>query len=186
MTNSCQVKCFRSLWGMPNLVQHSIDAQITYLIRHGFDGVEASLRDLGYPDMNCLREWKIALDNENLAIIVGVYSNWIDYEGPYEYVDPESAARRLIDEIHIAKTLGPVRINAHVHGSHQDAIIHLTFVCRVVVTAGVMMNVIVTLALSQIHVQVARFPFHMRLIGVVFCTALGLPCVSCKSMNGCD
>ncbi|EGZ10953.1 hypothetical protein PHYSODRAFT_521052 [Phytophthora sojae] len=84
------LRCFRSLWGSPSALKlasastagstsGSYASQLlAHIRRQGFDGIEASLGDLealGGADAVL----PLLAENE-LELIVGVYSGWVDYE----------------------------------------------------------------------------------------------------------
>lgn len=69
---------FRSLWGAE--VAASSHAERAVLIRNaGYDGVEASLSDLGASEAERVEHVE-ALREADLELIVGIYSSWGDYD----------------------------------------------------------------------------------------------------------
>jgi hypothetical protein len=64
---------FRSLWGLP-----STDWTTEFeKLSDKFDGVEASLSDIGYPNTD---RFFSALNAAKLNWICGIYTGWDDYE----------------------------------------------------------------------------------------------------------
>lgn len=77
------LQVFRSLWGCESHVPYSslatIGERLALLKTTGYDGVEASLADLGSSTAE-RRGVVQALRDTGLQLIVGAYSSWVDYD----------------------------------------------------------------------------------------------------------
>ncbi len=83
---------FRSLWGIPISFKESSDQKcywdqvLSFVKESGFDGIEASLGDLGAltsPSPDAVippRFDPLLLEKYSLKIIIGIYTCWQDYE----------------------------------------------------------------------------------------------------------
>ncbi|KAG7399097.1 hypothetical protein PHYBOEH_009675 [Phytophthora boehmeriae] len=125
------LRCFRSLWGTPSaskLAAINGSTTSTYasqLLAHirgqGYDGIEASLGDLealgGAPAVMPL------LAANDLDLIVGVYSGWVDYEPQnlhQQFEGVQAHVNRLREELETVCRFDrrPLRINAHSGSDH--------------------------------------------------------------------
>ncbi|GMF42632.1 unnamed protein product [Phytophthora fragariaefolia] len=127
------LQCFRSLWGSPSALKlasastagstnGSYASQLFgHIRRQGFDGIEASLGDL-----EALGGTSVVLpslaENE-LELIVGVYSGWVDYEPQnlyQQFEGVESHVQRFREQLETVANFSqrPVRINAHSGSDH--------------------------------------------------------------------
>ena len=74
--------CLRSAWGLRHL--RSDPARALASVRAaGFDGLEASLEDLGSTAAE-RRTACSAARSEGLELIISAYSSWSNYEGAFE------------------------------------------------------------------------------------------------------
>lgn len=89
-----------------------LPAILDELVRCGFAGLEASLADLGR-DAAARRRAVRELQDRGLRLIVGVYSNWVDYEGPSQRQSPAAHLALLQRQLDEAKALDPAHVNVH-------------------------------------------------------------------------
>lgn len=112
----------RSAWGLRGL-RDAPARTLAGLRSAGFDGLEASLEDLGASAEARAEAVRVARD-EGLSLIISAYSSWANYEGPAteQLLSPPSAhLDRLTRELEAiaeasvaAGPLSPVlRVNAH-------------------------------------------------------------------------
>ena len=110
-------KLFRSLWGLESQSHGKTWADLFAHVRtQGFDGVEASLADIGwYQDRG--QSFLRNLRDHQLSYIVGLYSDWDDYEGsPQARHTLEQHSAQLQDQLCSVLALrspAPVHINIH-------------------------------------------------------------------------
>lgn len=111
---SIPIRLFRSLWGLESHTQ-SWAGLFASIKSQGFDGVEASLADIGWYDdrgQTFLRH----LRSSQLSYILGLYSDWDDYEGsPTRHTYAQHAAQ-LQNQLACAlalKSPAPVHVNIH-------------------------------------------------------------------------
>ncbi|GMF20036.1 unnamed protein product [Phytophthora lilii] len=127
------LRCFRSLWGSPSALKLASSSTagspsgsyasqlLAHIRRQGFDGIEASLGDLealGGTDVVL----PLLAENE-LELIVGVYSGWVDYEPQnlhQQFEGVESHVKRFHQQLETVCSFSqrPVRINAHSGSDH--------------------------------------------------------------------
>lgn len=75
-----RLRLIRSAWGLGQL-RSAPEATLAAVRVAGFEGIEASLRDLG----KSVEERAHVLDlarREGLSVVLSAYSSWADYEGP--------------------------------------------------------------------------------------------------------
>lgn len=114
---STPIQLFRSLWGLQSQSHKKSWADLFESIRsQGFDGVEASLADIGwYQDRG--QAFLRHLQDSQLKYILGLYSDWDDYEGsPHARHTFEQHSAQLQHQICSAVALtspAPVHINVH-------------------------------------------------------------------------
>ena len=112
----------RSAWGLRGLASGDRRRTFAALRAQGWDGVEASLVDIG----STHEERRACVDaarNESMALILSAYSSWHNYEGPFDaeltvsgHGEAFAFELREIAELHTASPAASspiVRINAH-------------------------------------------------------------------------
>ncbi|KAL3147221.1 hypothetical protein ABBQ32_002717 [Trebouxia sp. C0010 RCD-2024] len=112
---SIPIRLFRSLWGLESKTQ-SWAGLFARIKSQGFDGVEASLADIGwYHDRG--QSFLRHLRSSHLSYILGLYTDWDDYEGsPTRHTHAQHAAQ-LQDQLGCALTLkSPAPIHINIHG----------------------------------------------------------------------
>ncbi|KAJ8575789.1 hypothetical protein ON010_g3418 [Phytophthora cinnamomi] len=127
------LRCFRSLWGSPSALKlasastagsasGSYASQLlAHIRRQGFDGIEASLGDL--EALGGADAVLPLLAENDLELIVGVYSGWVDYESQnlhQQFEGVESHVKRFREQLEAVASFSqrPVRINAHSGSDH--------------------------------------------------------------------
>lgn len=124
------LRCFRSLWGSPSALQlatansssGSYASQLfAHIKRQGFDGIEASLGDL--EALGGADAVLPMLEENELELIVGVYSGWVDYEPQnlhQQFEGVENHVTRFREQLETVASFSrrPVRINAHSGSDH--------------------------------------------------------------------
>ncbi|KAE8884695.1 hypothetical protein PF005_g16802 [Phytophthora fragariae] len=124
------LRCFRSLWGSPSALQlatanstsGSYASQLfAHIKRQGFDGIEASLGDLAA--LGGVDAVLPLLEENELELIVGVYSGWVDYEPQnlhQQFEGVENHVKRFREQLETVASFSrrPVRINAHSGSDH--------------------------------------------------------------------
>ncbi|KAG3200388.1 hypothetical protein PC128_g4630 [Phytophthora cactorum] len=129
---SNSLRCFRSLWGSPTALKLASDNTagstgsyasqlLAHISRQGFNGIEASLGDLealGGTDVVL----PLLAENE-LELIVGVYSGWVDYEPQnlhQQFEGVETHVSRFREQLETVSSFSqrPVHINAHSGSDH--------------------------------------------------------------------
>lgn len=111
------IKLFRSLWGLESQSHGKSWANLfAYIRSQGFDGVEASLADIGwYRDRG--QTFLRHLRDHQLSYILGLYSDWDDYEGsPQARHTLQQHSAQLQDQLRSVLALrspAPVHINVH-------------------------------------------------------------------------
>ena len=93
-----RLKLFRSAWGL-NLRADAARA-CSQVRAAGFDGLEASLSDIGSSEAE-RRAFGRAAQAEGLELILSAYSSWVNYEGACESSKPVPA--------HVSSTMGDLR-----------------------------------------------------------------------------
>ena len=122
---SVPIKLFRSLWGLESQYHdHSWASLFASIRSQGFDGVEASLADIGwYQDRG--QSFLRHLRESQLSYILGLYSDWDDYEGcPTARHTLEQHSAQLQDQLRFTLALtspAPVHINVHGGSDRLDA-----------------------------------------------------------------
>lgn len=114
-TRLLPTQLFRSLWGLESQSRSWRDL-FANIRSQGFDGVEASLADIGwYQDRG--RSFLTHLRDSQLSYVLGLYSDWDDYEGsPATRHTYAQHAAQLQDQLGCALALespAPVHINIH-------------------------------------------------------------------------
>ena len=110
----------RSAWGLSHLASGNRRPVFATLRDAGWDGVEASLDDLGTSAAE-RRDAVAAARAEDMSLIISAYSSWKNYDGPHESVSvaqhADAMARELaeIAELHAGEgAVSPIlRVNAH-------------------------------------------------------------------------
>ncbi|KAF4323805.1 hypothetical protein BBO99_00000982 [Phytophthora kernoviae] len=125
------LRCFRSLWGTPaasQLAANNGSATSTYacqllahIRRQGYDGIEASLGDL--ESLGGAHVVLPLLAANDLDLIVGVYSGWVDYEPQnmhQQFEGVKAHVKRLREELETVCRFDhrPIRINVHSGSDH--------------------------------------------------------------------
>lgn len=127
-----RLQCFRSLWGTPSAARLRVPAGekphvyggklLEHIRSQGYDGIEASLSDLDA--IGGLKQVSQMLDENELKLIVGVYSGWVDYEDAnldQQFDSVKSHLKRYREQLEQIYTVlpgsskgsHPVWINAH-------------------------------------------------------------------------
>ena len=107
---------FRSAWGL-NLRADAARACASVRAA-GFDGIEASLTDIGGSQAEQLAFGKAA-QAEGLELILSAYSSWVNYEGVYEAKPVSAHVSTMLKELESLADLNgslplPLRlVNAH-------------------------------------------------------------------------
>lgn len=116
-TASIPTKLFRSLWGLESQCRGKSCAGLLAHVRsQGFDGVEASLADIGwYQDRG--QTFLRHLRDHQLSYILGLYSDWDDYEGsPQARHNLQQHSAQLQEQllsVFALRSPAPVHINVH-------------------------------------------------------------------------
>ncbi|KAJ3120770.1 hypothetical protein HK098_004250 [Nowakowskiella sp. JEL0407] len=110
------MRIYRSVWGF-QVPPPSWSDLLSLLKSQGFDGVEASLGDIG-PD---IQSFQNALQSKSLELILGVYTSWQDYEGPFQHANLDSHLNILKYQLTAAKSISPQWINIHAGEDSWDA-----------------------------------------------------------------
>lgn len=76
-----RLKLFRSAWGLN--IRADAARACANVRAAGFDGIEASLSDIGSSEAE-RRAFGRAAQGEGLELILSAYSSWVNYEGTYE------------------------------------------------------------------------------------------------------
>ncbi|KAI9344833.1 xylose isomerase-like protein [Zopfochytrium polystomum] len=114
-----QIQMFRSLWGLRVDGSATLADRLAELRRDGFDGVEASLADIGFPSSTST--FMDAIAASGLAWICGVYSGWDDYapdQWKRQTVAQHLAQYRKQLEITTQLPTRPIHINSHSGSDH--------------------------------------------------------------------
>jgi len=115
-----QLRLFRSAWGLSHLRSHPVRT-LREVRAAGYDGVEASLIDIGGSAAD-RREFCAMAADEGMQLILSAYSSWPNYEGPVGALQPPRvhlarfrAELEAIAELHSARGAASavVRINGH-------------------------------------------------------------------------
>ena len=114
----------RSAWGLPNLASGDRRRIFSKLRESGWDGVEASLADIG-ATVAARRECIDAARSESMNLVLSAYSSWHNYEGPFDAslsVQGHAAAfdseLQQIAELHTAAPSPIIHVNAHSGSDH--------------------------------------------------------------------
>jgi len=100
---------FRSLWGIES---RPLAELLSHLKTLGYTGIEASLVDLGYPRTH-KKNAQLLKDLDMLAI-VGIYSSWQDYTGPWEYKSVTDHLKQWEHQLNVAiNEIGAYHVNSH-------------------------------------------------------------------------
>lgn len=123
------LQCFRSLWGSPSALKLAANSTATsyaaqllaHIRRQGFNGIEASLGDL--EALGGINVVLPLLAENDLELIVGVYSGWVDYEPQnlhQQFERVETHVNRFQQQLETVSsfTQRPVRINVHSGSDH--------------------------------------------------------------------
>ncbi|KAJ1461695.1 xylose isomerase-like protein [Pelagophyceae sp. CCMP2097] len=107
-------RLFASKWTLSYALRSSSWPDLIEKLRQSasFHGVEASLSDLGATGPERLANAAL-LRRSGLALIVGLYSSWDDYEGPYAAAPPRDHLRQLEAQLAEAEGLGATMLNVH-------------------------------------------------------------------------
>jgi len=107
------LRLFRSSWGLTGLKHREALLPTLRNIRSsGFDGLEASLADIG--DTLAEREHLVATArDEGLQLILSAYSSWPNYEGPFDAQTDVAG--------HVRQFMGDIREICHLHATHGGA-----------------------------------------------------------------
>ena len=115
---SVPIKLFRSLWGLESQSHGKSWANLLAHIKsQGFDGVEASLADVGwYQDRG--RAFLRHLRDHQLSYILGLYSDWDDYEGspPARHTSQQHSAQLQDQLCSVLALRSPAPVHINVHG----------------------------------------------------------------------
>ncbi|OWY99058.1 hypothetical protein PHMEG_00030010, partial [Phytophthora megakarya] len=140
------LRCFRSLWGSPSALKLASDSTVgstsgsyasqllLHIKRQGFDGIEASLGDLeALGGVNLVLP---LLEENELQLIVGIYSGWVDYESQnlhQQFEGVESHVHRFRQQLETVSSFNqrPVHINAHSGSDHWSFKEQTEFLSRV-------------------------------------------------------
>ena len=84
-----KLSVFASHWGTQGIFKGRTRKWLEGVKEEGFAGVEMSLNDLGGDDVERKATCK-AIADHGLRLILGLYSGWVDYEGPWEAATPDA------------------------------------------------------------------------------------------------
>ena len=108
----------RSAWGLAGLRGDHCGRLLAGLRADGWDGVEASLDDVGESHEQRLACCKAA-QAEGISLVLSAYSSWKNYEGPFDssrsvdgHVQGIVAELREIAELH-SRSSSILKVNAH-------------------------------------------------------------------------
>ena len=104
---------FLNPWGASSFSRH-LPTLLAEARRHGYDGVEMSLSDLG-PDAAARRATCDMISDHGMRLILGLYSGWDDYAGPWAPSSPGAHVAQLEQQLKQAERLGPVVTHVNVH-----------------------------------------------------------------------
>ena len=96
---------FLNPWGASSFSRH-LPTLLTEARKHGYDGVEMSLSDLG-PDPAARRATGDMISDHGMRLILGVYSGWDDYEGPWAPSSPGAHVAQLEQQLKQAASPSP-------------------------------------------------------------------------------
>ena len=110
----------RSAWGLPGLAKGDRSGLFASLKARGWDGVEASLDDIGATH-DARAECCAAASAQGLSLVISAYSSWANYEGPFDaaltvrgHADAFAAQLAQIAALHTGGGHSPIRrVNAH-------------------------------------------------------------------------
>lgn len=88
----------RSAWGLPNLVSGDRRRLFAALRTRGWDGVEASLDDIGTSSAD-RADAVAAAQSEGVALVLSAYSSWANYDGPYEHLSVQQHADAMKSQL---------------------------------------------------------------------------------------
>ncbi|KAI8925274.1 hypothetical protein BC831DRAFT_461729 [Entophlyctis helioformis] len=102
------IALFRSLWGLSEPWEEAFPK----LKASGFAGVEASLLDVGFPNVD---RFVSLLREHNLKWICGLYTSWADYQGKWERLPVATHLSNFASQIASVQSISepPVHINCH-------------------------------------------------------------------------
>ena len=114
-----RLRVLRSAWGLTGLRSDPRRA-LAGVREAGFDGIEASLSDIGSTSEE-RRNFVAAAQAEDLSLILSAYSSWPNYEGDFESIPLDAhlsnltADFRAIAALHTALPAGSpiIGVNAH-------------------------------------------------------------------------
>ena len=104
---------FLNPWGASSFSRH-LPTLLAEARKHGYDGVEMSLSDLG-PDAAARRATCDMISDHGMRLILGLYSGWDDYEGPWAPSSPGAHVAQLEQQLKQAERLGSVVTHVNVH-----------------------------------------------------------------------
>ena len=108
-----KLSVFASHWGTQGFFKGRTRKWLEGVKEEGFAGVEMSLNDLGGDDVERKATCK-AIADHGLRLILGLYSGWVDYEGPWEAATPDAHLATLEKQFDAAAAL-PTATLAHVN-----------------------------------------------------------------------
>ena len=104
----------RSAWGLGEVLRADAPRAIErLLVDQGFDGLEASLTDIG-ADAAQRRRFLRCARERGVRLVLSAYSSWPNYEGPFDSVSTR--------EQHEARLLGEIAAIAELHAEHGGVV----------------------------------------------------------------
>ena len=88
---------FLNPWGASSFSRH-LPTLLAEARKHGYDGVEMSLSDLG-ADPEARRATSAMIGDHGMRPILGLYSGWDDYEGPWAPSSPGAHVAQLEQQL---------------------------------------------------------------------------------------
>ena len=117
-TRRPKLKHFRSLWGLEG---SNWEELLPKLKQQGFDGIEASLTDIKWPDLD--KFVQLAKLNKT-EFICGLYTSWDDYNTPWERKPVKEHLQQLEQQfqcaLHLRSMLQEQFCRINVHSGSDD------------------------------------------------------------------
>lgn len=88
---------FLNPWGASSFSRH-LPTLLSEARKRGYDGVEMSLSDLG-ADPAARRATSDMIAEHGMRLILGLYSGWDDYEGPWTPSSPGAHVSQLEEQL---------------------------------------------------------------------------------------
>jgi len=109
-----RLSLFLNPWGASSFSRH-LPTLLAEARRRGYAGVEMSLADLG-ADAAARRGTADLIESHGLRLILGLYTSWDDYEGPWRPSTPHQHCAQLEQQLRAASGLGTVVTHMNLHG----------------------------------------------------------------------